>query len=385
MVKIKVAEDEIDNIRQAIRDQGWNIDRNTTEVLPEANRYQFQKILRQENINCESTIQIGDLTNLFRIKVFTSESENKLRAYIDKQNGKTEVAIKDFYEFFDTNEIRIKNFTHRSYMNFLNCKEIEKEVFIAFCQVIGINWKSVVDKDSIYYKTHSLLDSLVLFNHSEQIIPFKNNLHKNQIFGVNHSCSYSRIWTLRRLESEINRITSRKSKRIVITGSRYVKLDIESMNNKFSDQNLNCLTKENVLIFFDLQDFVLENIEQIVSSYWNNLITQVPQNAKGKLIMFLLYKNYNQEEIQTSLNTINIPTSNLFNLPTINDELASLLAEIYMRYNNQLETSQNLIEISQKIIMDSQNDTGNLLRNIYDNFLNHQQVQKELSLWQKYP
>jgi hypothetical protein len=270
-------------------------------------------------------------------------------------------------------------------MDFLNCKEIEKEVFSSFCKVIGINWQLVVDKDSIYYKSHSLLDSLVSFNHNEQINSFKHGLHTNQIFGVTHSCSYSRIWTLRRLEYEINRITSQKSKRIVLTGSRYAKLDIDSMNNKFSDKNLNCLTKENVLIFFDLQDFVLENIENVVSSYWNNLITKVPQNTKGKLIMFLSNTNYDQEQIQQSLNTINIPTSSLFRLPTINDELASLLVEIYIKYKNNLEQNQDLMEISRNIIINSQNDAGNLLKNIYDKFLDNEQTQKELSLWQKYP
>jgi chemotaxis methyl-accepting protein methylase len=157
------------------------------------------------------------------------------------------------------------------------------------------------------------------------------------------------------------------------------------MNNKFSDKNLNCLTKENVLIFFDLQDFVLENIENVVSSYWNNLITKVPQNTKGKLIMFLSNTNYDQEQIQKSLNTINIPRSSLFRLPTINDELASLLAEIYIRYNNNLEQNQDLMEISRNIIINSQNDAGNLLKNIYDKFLDNEQTQKELSLWQKYP
>jgi hypothetical protein len=385
MVKIKVAQDEIENIKEKIRDKGWTVDRNTTEVLPEANKDQFKKILKQKNINCESTIQISDLKELCKSKIFTSESENKLRDYIDKNNGKIEIVIQDFYIFFDTSEIRIKSFTHRSYMNFLNRKEIEKEVFLSFCKVIGINWKSVVDKDSIYYQSHSLLDSLVSFNHNEQINSFKHGLHTNQIFGVTHSCSYSRIWTLRRLEYEINRITLQKSKRIVITGSRYAKLDIDSMNNKFSDKNLNCLTKENVLIFFDLQDFVLENIENVVSSYWNNLITKVPQNTKGKLIMFLSNTNYDQEQIQQSLNTINIPTSSLFRLPTINDELASLLAEIYIRYNNKLEQNQDLMEISRNIIINSQNDAGNLLKNIYDKFLDNEQTQKELSLWQKYP
>ena len=61
MVKIKVAQDEIENIKGKIRDKGWTVDRNTTEVLPEANKYQFKKILKQKNINCESTIQISDL------------------------------------------------------------------------------------------------------------------------------------------------------------------------------------------------------------------------------------------------------------------------------------------------------------------------------------
>jgi hypothetical protein len=151
MVKIKVAQDEIENIKGKIKDKGWTVDRNTTEVLPEANKYQFKKILKQKNINCESTIQISDLKALYKLEIFTSKSENKLRDYIDENNGKTEteIAIEDFYNFFDTNEIRIKSFTHRSYMDFLKPKEIEKEVFLSFCKVIGIHWQSVVDKDSI--------------------------------------------------------------------------------------------------------------------------------------------------------------------------------------------------------------------------------------------
>jgi hypothetical protein len=43
------------------------------------------------------------------------------------------------------------------------------------------------------------------------------------------------------------------------------------------------------------------------------------------------------------------------------------------------------MEISRNIIINSQNDAGNLLKNIYDKFLDNEQTQKELSLWQKYP
>lgn len=384
MVKIKVAQDQIENIKQRIRDKGWNIDRNSSEVIPEANKQQLKKIFKNKNINYQTTIKISDLDILIKQdKRFTPNSENKLRDYIheQKENGRTEIEIQDFWEYFDQEEdIRLKSFTQRSYMDFISGKEIEKEVFQVFCEVIGINnWKSVVPQDSIYFHTYILSDSLAVFNHETQVRDFKIGLNDNQIFGVTNSCSYSCIWMLKRLETEICRLTTLKCKRINLRSSGYLSLEISNIKTKFSENNLDFLKKENIFVFLDTEPYTLEDIENLIENYWYPLLRKMPINAKGKLIMFLLNKESYQQELQKRLNLINIQKSNLFD----SEGIAALLSEIMLRNNHQ--SDEKPLKIAERILNNSNNNTKNLLINIFTHFLQQpDQVKQELSRWEKY-
>jgi hypothetical protein len=392
MVKIKVAKDEIDNIKRKIKEKGWNIDRNTTQVIPKANQCKLESFFKEQNITYKKYIKIDDLRKLVKAKIITDKSENDLRDYIEEQEKSkvTEIPYGDFCNyFFNENskeviaKMRFKQITERTYKYFIeDAQEIDKEIFQIFCKVIGVNWRKVVDKDSIYYKSYSLLNSLVSFDHHKQVNLLKIKFNDNKPFLISNYCIYSRIWLLRRLETEITRITARKCRRINITGSQYIPLNNHSIQSKFSSNNLNLLSNENILIFCDLEFSYCSGIEMVISDYWNNLNKQIAQNNPGKLIMFLLNTN-NDQELTQKLNAIKVNNTDLFALDNFQDDLAALLSELSIRHN--MMVSSDFIGLSQQMIKESKNDTGKLLTQIFNQFLEQKQVQNELDSWKNYP
>ncbi|MBD2207626.1 hypothetical protein H6G33_35435 [Calothrix sp. FACHB-1219] len=384
MVKINVAKDKIETVKQKIKTKGWTIDRNTSQLLPEANKYRFKKILEEQEINdCIEKIKITHLKKIKGIvikeKIFTPESENKFRDYLEKLEQERKEYI-DIDDLVNSQEIRIKRFTHRNLMYFLEGKEIEKDVFIVFCKVLGIPWRTIVPKDSIYYKDYSLLNYLKHFDHHQQVnlltIELSKNHHQQKLFLANNKCQCSLTWMLRRLDAEISNFTKLKCRALSLLKSQYLSL-VNNNIETFLNENLSItsLEKNNILLILTIERY--EDITEI-NERLRLLIQNQPEQSKGKLVVLLIINQDNylvSGDLQKYI--VQLDTS----LAYTKDDMAGLISKIAISMGKILNDSPHKAE---QLISKAQGNSLVLLREIYQLFECDRDPTWE-KLWTQYP
>ncbi|MDJ0696189.1 hypothetical protein [Mastigocoleus sp. MO_188.B34] len=384
MVKIKIAQNKIETVKQTIRDKGWKIDRNTTKLLSEANKYKFKQILQHKKI-CGSQIKITKLKFVIQDKILTSKSENDFRDYLEKEQEQ-EIEI-DYLldEIFFFKEIRLKYFTHRELKGFLDGekgKGCDKDVFEVFCEVLDIPWWSLLPEDSPEYKLHNknyiLSEELKLFDHERQVNLLRIGLYEQKIFIVNNKCNCSLTWMLRRLEAEIysfhklkfRHFTPNKNKSRYLSSAKY-------HETVFHEIDIRHLKEENILIVLEIENY--EQIKSMILSYWQSLIKEIPNENRGKLVMFLIADKSNvdiYDDLQTHV--IELSTE----LKYDREGIAGLIYKIADRCKHK--SLERPGEIANKLISDCQDKPLDLLKVIYQ-FFSIERDKNWMKLWTEYP
>ncbi|SKB12599.1 hypothetical protein PL11201_410013 [Planktothrix sp. PCC 11201] len=217
------------------RGTGWASDKSH-QALTDASLYQLQNVIlpalgisvNKDNPN--PTLNLKKLKAIIdkncikppineysrvTLTIFTDDSQEKVLTIINNliADDRTQLRLNDFYNFFDKHKLRTDRITDINWRYFLSGKKlIDKDIFIAFCEVLGVSWQKVIDqktpfkhkKDST--KATLLVEVLNTFNHQEQKDLVCSNLalsHSPKAFLVINSCSFSRTWMLRRIAYEI--------------------------------------------------------------------------------------------------------------------------------------------------------------------------------------
>ncbi|MBW4632331.1 MAG: hypothetical protein KME30_10645 [Iphinoe sp. HA4291-MV1] len=397
MVKIRASKEGIEKINKCREDKRWTKDQNS-EALVITSQQQFRRAVK-ENLPVTSEddtrLCIEQLQILLQKNIFTSDSTNKVWEYLNrlKTRNTLHITIGRFLQFIESKDIHLKGITYRNWQIFLQGKEIDKDVFLAFCEALGIeDWSSVAVLPLIYTKDSTkqtrLLEGLSLFNHQQQIDLLLSNLaNQKRAFLIANPCHYSRTWMLRRLEAEIYVTMRLKCQPISLTGSQYSSLRIGELKNRFHTEYcqtklVKLLKQENLLLLLDIDTYDLERLEQLIEEFWQPLVSQVPKNT-GMLLMFLLASHCNndwQEKWQKS-STLSeqiteLPPEHSFGVR----DVAQVLPKIAIKLGQPLLGQE--ATIANSLINKSHGSSEKLLLEMYRYF---ECRTTEFSLWQRYP
>ncbi|NMG09577.1 hypothetical protein [Brasilonema sp. UFV-L1] len=394
MVKIPASKEGIEKINQCREDKRWTKDENS-EAMIITSQQQFRQAVAGEKKLPIEDFTIEQLESLVKKKIFTPDSTNQVWEYINRLKSKNtlRITIERFLQVIESKEIHTKGITYRNWQKFLQGKEIEQDVFIAFCEALGIeDWKSVAVLPLIYTKDSTkqtrLVEGLSLFNHQRQIDLLLSNLaNQKRAFLIANPCHYSRTWMLKRLETEISVTMCLKCKPISLTGSQYSSLRIGELKNRFHTEYcqaklVKTLKQENLLFILDIDTYDLERLEQLIIEFWQPLVSQVPKNA-GMLLMFLLASHCNNDW-QEKWHKSSTLSEHITELPPANpfeaNDVAQVLPRIALKLGQQLLGQE--VTIANCLINKSQGETEKLLLEIYRYF---ECRTTEFSLWQRYP
>lgn len=405
------------------RGTGWAKD-NCEQALIEASLYQFKEVVAPAlttalniRINCSST-PIG-LTSLEQIvkknvisvpardnipitqKIFTNDSWKKFLDYLSqlRKEGNHSISVQQVLDAIQTQKLHTDRVTNRNWRSFLECKKIDCDLFIAFCSILRINHKDVVEtslstpaKDLT--KATRLVEILNTFNHTQQkIIVCTNLAQKNapKAFLVVNPCFYSRTWMLRRIEHEI-RINSllEVQRESFFSQSRFSPLSIKELDSVCKERFLNLQNIEKILrqkyLFFiiNIDCYDLDDLSKLVEKFWQPLLNKIDPQFSGKLILFLVASGQ-ENNWQTQWKEHPILKKSLAELPPAQPfditDLCEILPRAALRLNIQL--TEDITDLSQNIIDKSRGSTEKLLLSFYRKFncpshdFNRQ--------WQNYP
>ncbi|MEH2258504.1 hypothetical protein [Nostoc sp.] len=390
MVKIKASKEGIEEINKKREEEGWTTDQNS-EALIITSQQEFKKAV--DKITDDTPLTIENIETLATNKIFTSESTNLVWEYINelKNNSLRKIDSEYFVKFIKSKEIHTKGITYRNWKNFLHKerKPIDKDVFIAFCEALGIeNWRDVAELPPIERESNNqpnlLKEGLSSFNHKTQIKLLKTNFsNRNKPFLVANTCKYSRTWMLRRLELEIENINRLKCKPFFLSGSRHSLPSINELSSRFERQYprtrlVESLKRENLLIVIDDP----YDCKEIISNFWLPLVEKLTKTkTPGRMFMFLLPNNQANVQQIESTQIIELPPANPFEEKD-KEDIVNVLLEIGAKMLKPL--SQNDAErIADSLIQKSNGDTLKLLQEIYNHFKCRQT--KFADIWQRYP
>lgn len=394
--KIKASQAGIQKIEELRKEKGWTKDENSFALVA-TSQQQFQKKVLIKWGNPQE-LDLQQLEILQKQKTFTNDSTIIVWEYIStlKSQNKSTVSLEKILELIEDRELHAEGISYRNWRGFLNGKDINKDVFIAFCNVLEIaDWTTVADLPPIYRRTNTqqarLADGLSRwFDHQAQ----KNLLWQSldcptaatKAFLVANPCCYSRTWMMRRLEEEMATV-GLKSQPISLQGSSYSPLSIGELKNRFDRQyrhTLNTtLDRENIFLVLDIDTLDLQRLEQLIHQFWQPLLQKIPSRTSGRLLMFLLAGDGNNDwqrqwhaSPTLSQHIVEFPQAN----PFCAADLSAILPKIAFQLRQHLPESPDII--AESLIANSNGSTERLLKRIYQHF-NCRTT--EFSLWQRYP
>ncbi|MBW4674918.1 MAG: hypothetical protein KME52_13065 [Desmonostoc geniculatum HA4340-LM1] len=410
--KVKASKEGIEEINQKRQEKGWTKDQNS-EVLIIASQEQFKKSLKKcLNITEEEqNIPLDKLNELLiQKKVLTDNNKFQQHFLKLKTENNHKINLKECLKIIELNDIHTPGITYRNWQQFLSGQEIDKNVFEAFCEALGIpNWNDLVEYSPIYQKTTTnqtrLVEGLSLFNHEKQIDLLLEQFPKpTGIFLINNPCCYSRVWMLRRLVMKITEYNPRQCQPVCLDNSPRLKLssNVDNIQNLFYQKDFlqveNILDSKHLIFTLNADRYDKKSLGSFLEQYWYPLVEHIKKlqpKKSGKIFMFILVSNTQNdwcsaEEIKVGLfkGIINFHQHNIYTdeqKDYLKKELAKVLREIAARLNKEelSEDAQNIALELIKKIQDKQNKTENLLKVIYQHF--NCPTTEFASIWQNYP
>ncbi|MEI2581754.1 hypothetical protein [Scytonema sp. PRP1] len=396
MGKIKASREGIKQINSDREAKGWTKDQNS-EALIITSQQEFKKavdeILLTQSVD-NTLLTIEQLEKL--ADFFTTNAKNAVFKCISKllKEKTQKITIAHFLQIIESEDLHTKGITYINWQKFLQGKEIDKPVFIAFCDALEIeDWRDVAEARPIDSKDNTkqarLVEGLSLFNHQKQVNLLLEKLaNGNRAFLVANPCHYSRTWMLRRLESEISANIKLKCKPISLQRSLYSSLGIGELKAHFEEKYLptkiiNILKQEHIVIVFDIDSYDLQRLEQLIVEFWQPLVSNLPPKTPGMLLMFLLATNRGndwQGKWQNNPTLCKHMTELLPANPFQPEDVAQVLPKVALQLRKPL--SEPALDIAHSLIQKSQGKTDKLLQEIYRYF---ECRTTEFSVWQRYP
>lgn len=335
----------------------------------------------------------------------------------DNRNNQN-MTVDGFCQIMQNSEIHTKGITKINWRHFYTVKKpIAAEAYIAFCKALSINnWTDVGEEPTIYRKSESnnksqvLFECLRKFDHDQQVNEVLINAHNFHVFLVHNPCIYSKAWMMRKLEYSIE--TSSTNNRIIqclkipmlCRESAYLNhtpLNIQEIkhifNQKIADiyrtqrnlqvrdadnaQLITLLETNNLLVIFDINNYSLDSITQIIEYFWLPTIQEIRQkNCPGKILMFLLDTEDRISNSNIDIQGIQIKVLSPANPYQDSKDMQNLIAQAVASLNFKLDSS--LEDVAQKLIKSDR--TEKLIREIYKTF-KCDTKQTDYSVWQQYP
>lgn len=404
------------------RGEGW-AKSNCEQALTEASLYQFKNVVapalsipincpktlmrlaKLEKIVVENTISVptkdnGRITQV----IFTDDSKNKFLQHLSevKQAGNQAISVEDVLKIIKDKKLHTDRVTDRNWRSFLECKKIDRDIFIAFCKSLNINnWQNVVEPSpqprNDLTKTTRLVQILDSFNHSAQTNLVYSSLSQQNIkaaFLVVNSCSYSRTWMLRRIEDDIKLLLKVEvQKETLCSQSSMVPVSVETLKSlfkqKFDRENLkNTLDKKYLFLIINIDRYDLDTLRTLVQNFWqplNKINTQRRDTqASGKILLFLV-GSAQGNNWQTEWRNHQILADSLAELspaqPFNVNDLGGLISKSALKFGISIPDS--LTDFSKTLLAENGGSTEKLLRLFYTSFncspsdFNRQ--------WQNYP
>ncbi|MFS0518792.1 hypothetical protein ACEYW6_29420 [Nostoc sp. UIC 10607] len=396
MVLIKASPEGIEQIKQSIKHKGWTVSgdrKNNADALIIVSQQLFKKYVKKYlkiNNADEEPLTSEQLTKLVNQeqKIFTPTATNKVNTYI-YQLKKQKFTIKDFIEEIEIQCLYADRVTSRNWRYFQKGKEIDDDIFEAFCTALEIkNWDNFAIYHPIYNKNATdqtrLVEGLSSFNHRTQIKLLKTNFsNPNKPFLVANTCKYSQTWMLRRLELEIENTNRLKCKPFLLSGSQFSSRSINELSNRFEEQYpitrlVKSLKNENLLVVIDNP----YDCKEIINDFWMPLVKKLTTTkTPGIMFMFLLSNNQANEREIESTQIIELPPANPFKEED-KEDIVNALLDIGAKIQNPL-SQDNAEKIADILIQKSNGDTLKLLQEIYNHFKS--KTTNFADVWQKYP
>lgn len=409
----------IENARKGKgRGGGW-AKNDCRQALIEGSRYQFEAvvapalgipidsptkslklgILKQRVERNEICVSIEHKPTITQ-KIFTEDSRQRILKYLLEleEKGEQSISVKNLLKAIEQLNLHTDRITDRNWRNFLDCKKIDRDIFMVFCSILNINYDDVADvppepQGKDLTKETRLVEVLTTFNHQAQ----KNTVcakaaHKDapKAFLVVNPCSYSRTWMLRRIEYEI-KIVSQRGVEIeqFLSSSNFLPLSIEDLDSLFNKKfvNLELINKklQTKYLFFivNIDNYDLAKLNNLVEKFWQPILNKVNPQNPGKILLFLVSSGQGNDW-QTEWQNSSILAKSIVELPPaqpdVND-LSEIIPRVAMRLNIQL--AEDLTIFSQQLLNESKGSTQKLLQLFYQKF---QCKPKQFNQqWQNYP
>ncbi|CAD5935437.1 hypothetical protein [Planktothrix agardhii] len=337
------------------------------------------------------------------LTIFTDDSKQKVLTIINQIIAKdyTDLHLNDFYNFFDKYKLRTDRITDIKWRNFSSGKLIDKDIFIAFCEVLGVSWEEVVDQETPFKhkdstKTTLLVEVLNTFNHKEQKDLVCSNLassHAPKAFLVINSCSYRRTWMLRRIEYEIKTFGKEVQPEDFFSNSEHTSLSINDLtsifNEKFNErhpaQSLNEVLKSKyIFLIINVDDYHLNDFKDLINKFWKPILARVNPEKSGKILMFMISSD-EKNDWQTEWKNCDILKDAIAELTPANPFQAQDLIEILPRIALKLDKTlkEDPVTLSQSILEKGQGGTEKIIRALYGQF--DCKTEDLIRQWQNYP
>jgi hypothetical protein len=422
--KLKVSPDRQKQIETARRGKGWTTDQ-CSQALPAASLYQFKNVILpalgisiQDKLNptlklnwLKKIIEKNKITkaidqySTITSKIFTNNSKLQSLISINQliKDGDEGLKLNDLFYNYGLITDRI---TYRNWQNFLSGKLIDEDIFIAFCEVLGVSWEEVIDqetpvkhkefkhKDST--KTSLLVEVLNTFNHKEQKDLVCSNLassHAPKAFLVINSCSYRRTWMLRRIAYEIETFGKEVKPEDFLSNSKHTSPSINDLTSIFNErfnerspaQSLNEVLKSKyIFLIINVDDYYLNDFKNLINEFWKPILARVNTEKPGKILMFMISSDRGNDW-QTEWKNCDILKDAIAELPPANPFEAKDLIEILPRIALKLDKTlkEDPATLSQSILEKGQGGTEEIIKALYQQF--DCKPKDLIQKWQTYP
>ena len=135
-------------IRQAREERGWTVREEDNTPLKEASKFLMQQHAAANEWPVNDSRWLRDFEQLFRVE--KHQNLNEIRTSIAQ--SRLGSLLERIEQLIDTGEVLAKDISYGSWSRFA-CQTkfhaIKARAFKAYCQILGLNWEEIVDRESV--------------------------------------------------------------------------------------------------------------------------------------------------------------------------------------------------------------------------------------------
>src|SRR5919202_3053932 len=135
-------------IRQAREERGWTVREEDNTPLKEASKFLMQQHAAANEWPVNDSRWLRDFEQLFRVE--KHQNLNEIRTSIAQ--SRLGSLLERIEQLIDTGEVLAKDISYGSWSRFASQTKfhaIKARAFKAYCQILGLNWEEIVDRESV--------------------------------------------------------------------------------------------------------------------------------------------------------------------------------------------------------------------------------------------